>query len=46
MPLVDKKDELHHIIHWQTQLTISKFTQIKVQPPNNSNGLRGQLYPI
>jgi len=35
MPLVDKKDELHQIIHWQTQLTISKFTQIKIQPPNN-----------
>ncbi len=43
MPLVDKKDDLHHMIHWQTQLTISKFTQIEVQPPNNSNGLRGVI---
>jgi hypothetical protein len=37
MPLLEMKGELHQVVHCQTQLSIFKFTQIKVQFPINSS---------
>ncbi len=45
-PPLDKKGELHQIIHCQIQLTLSKLCQIKVWSSTNSNVFGGIHPPL